>query len=242
MSRHALLFSLASLAACDAGSGDAALVPGPDASPTPAPLTCTTRAETTVPQTFRGADYVPAMTVTGSVTYAGHTWPVSSASLSMEHTRDPDLADRCVVMYSVVAFIDPSEPGCVLAMRFINSGDARNFQAFAFDTSSCSGVPAAAEVTWSSATDEVVAAEWPTLTGGLLDEDAVKRCELATVTFPDVVLPVGPQSSLTLSGFTVSGPFASRQSAVSPSPACDTPIYAHCWGSEPIEHGVCPLP
>jgi hypothetical protein len=210
----------------------------PDAELSPDVLVCTPRVERDVPMFFRGTDYVPAVSVEGSVTQGGHTWAIQSATLDMVHLRDPGLADRCVIDYRVIAFLERDNPTCILALEFWNSGNERNLYQFAFDTRGCPGVMSADETSWESPT--TVAPLWPTLTGSLLAEDEYRRCAPATVAFPDVrlLVPTPYETSVSLAGLRVQGPFASRADSDFTG-TCDVPVEAQCSSGQASPEGVC---
>jgi hypothetical protein len=236
--RHVIALGLSILSAC-AGTPSAP-EDGADGGLSNEGLVCTPRIEREIPELFRRTNYVPASTVEGSITVAGRTWQIASAVLAMAHVRDPDATDRCVVEYSVVAFLDRDVETCMLALRFVNYDGTRRLDQFAVDTTGCAGVPSADELTWIS--DTGVASRWPTLEGNLLADDDVELCNQATVSFPDVVLPLPlhGMTSVSLDGFRIAGPLGS--SAADWSAACDAPVTAECSTGELGSDGVCPLP
>ncbi len=238
MSRLAALLAVIVIGACggSAGAGGAD-APSGDAL-TPDQLACTPRAESDVPAHFKGPDYVPALSVEGSVTQGGRTWQIQSAAVDMHHLRDPDLADRCVIDYRVLAFLERDAPTCVLALHFINSGNDRNLYELAFDTRGCPGVASADEMFWESSTP--VAPLWPVLAGSLLDVDQFDDCADATVAFPDVVLPIPAPyaTTVSLAGLRVAGRFGSRAD-IDFNGTCDVPVAAECPSGTASPSGVC---
>ncbi len=97
---------------------------------------------------------------------------------------------------------------------------------------------ASTEISWESPT--TVAPLWPTLTGSLLAEDEHRRCAPATVASPDVrlLVPTPYETSVSLAGLRVQGPFASRADSDFTG-TCDVPVEAQCSSGQASPEGVC---